>query len=115
MKLPNDLTKLYYSMSEVTEIFSVNASLIRYWDKEFPSLRPHKNRKGDRRFTKGDLEELNKIYTLVKERGFTIEGAKKELAQGFSHPYDNQVELLTGLIRRLESIRLRAKLFNSKL
>lgn len=60
-------------------MFGVSTSLIRYWETEFTFLRPKKNRKGDRQFTKKDIEYLNRIYTLVKERGFTLEGAKKEL------------------------------------
>ena len=60
-------------------MFDVSTSLIRYWEQEFPSLKPHKNSKGDRRFTKQNIEELNQIYILVKEKGFTLEGAKREL------------------------------------
>jgi DNA-binding transcriptional MerR regulator len=60
-------------------MFGVTTSLIRYWESEFTFLRPKKNRKGDRQFTKKDIEYLNKIYHLVKERGFTLDGAKKEL------------------------------------
>ncbi len=60
-------------------MFNVNQSLIRYWDKEFPSLKLKKNRNGNRRFTKEDILELSRIYKLVKERGFTIEGARGEL------------------------------------
>ncbi len=80
METPLNLTKLYYTMGEVSTMFDVNQSLLRYWDKEFPSLRPKKNRKGDRRFTKEDIAELAVIFTLVKERGFTIEGARNELS-----------------------------------
>ena len=79
MKIKTELTKLYYSIGEVAEMFGVSTSLIRYWETEFTFLRPKKNRKGDRQFTKKDIEYLNRIYTLVKERGFTLEGAKKEL------------------------------------
>ena len=79
MKVDTELTKLYYSIGEVAEMFDVSASLIRYWESEFTMLRPKKNRKGDRQFTKKDIAYLERIYTLVKERGFTLEGAKKEL------------------------------------
>ena len=71
--------KLYYSISEVAEHFGVSTSLIRYWETEFSFLRPHKNSKGDRRFTKANIEQIKIIYNLVKERGFTLEGAKKEI------------------------------------
>ena len=75
----NELTKLYYTIGEVAEMFNVSKSLIRFWESEFDLLRPHKNSKGDRRFTKQNIEQFNTIYHLVKERGFTLEGAKKEL------------------------------------
>lgn len=75
----SELTKLYYSIGEVAEMFNVSKSLIRFWESEFDLLRPHKNSKGDRRFTKQNIEQFNTIYHLVKERGFTLEGAKKEL------------------------------------
>jgi DNA-binding transcriptional MerR regulator len=71
--------KLYYTIGEVAEKFDVSKSLIRYWEKEFDLLNPHKNSKGERRFTKQNLEQLQLIYHLVKERGFTLEGAKKEI------------------------------------
>ena len=79
MKLTTELTKLYYSIGEVAEMFGVSTSLIRYWESEFTFLRPKKNRKGDRQFTKKDINYLERIYSLVKERGFTLDGAKKEL------------------------------------
>jgi DNA-binding transcriptional MerR regulator len=73
------LSKRYYSIGEVADMYDVSSSLIRYWENEFPSLKPHKNSKGDRRFTANNIEELNVIYHLVKERGFTLEGARTEL------------------------------------
>ena len=75
----SELTKLYYSIGEVSDMFGVSKSLIRYWESEFSILKPHKNSKGDRRFTKKNIEQLDIIYHLVKERGFTLEGAKKEI------------------------------------
>ena len=79
MKIEQELTKLYYSIGEVAEMFDVSNSLIRYWEAEFSILKPSKNSKGDRRFMVKDIRNLEKIYTLVKERGFTLDGAKKEL------------------------------------
>ncbi|MCI5080672.1 MAG: MerR family transcriptional regulator [Saprospiraceae bacterium] len=76
-----DQLKLYYSIGEVAEKFKVSKSLIRFWEKEFDLLKPHKNSKGERRFTKENLEQLRLIYHLVKERGFTLEGAKREIRQ----------------------------------
>lgn len=75
----SELTKLYYSIGEVAEMFDVSKSLIRYWESEFSILKPHKNSKGDRRFTKQNIEQLETIYHLVKEKGFTLDGAKKEI------------------------------------
>ena len=73
------IEKLYYSIGEVAEMFDVSTSLIRYWEGEFDILKPRKNRKGNRLFTQKDIENLKVIYHLVKERGFTLEGAKAKL------------------------------------
>ena len=73
----NDITKLYYSIGEISVMFNVSKSLIRFWEAEFDLLKPHKNSKGDRRFTKQNIEQFRTIYHLVKERGFTLDGAKK--------------------------------------
>lgn len=71
--------KLYYPIGEVAEMFGVNASLIRFWEKEFDVLKPHKNKKGNRLFTNEDVANLKLIYHLVKEKGYTLEGARKIL------------------------------------
>lgn len=71
-----EIEKLYFSIGEVAEMFSVNTSLIRFWEKEFPQLQPKKNGRGNRVYSKKDVELFGKIYTLVKERGFTLDGAK---------------------------------------
>ncbi|MDR1877596.1 MAG: MerR family transcriptional regulator [Flavobacteriaceae bacterium] len=71
--------KLYYSIGEVAQAFNVNASLIRFWEKEFDSIAPKKNKKGDRFFTSKDIENLKIIYHLVKERGYTLDGARSVL------------------------------------
>lgn len=73
--------KMFYSIGEVAKMFDVNTSLVRYWEKEFDIIKPKKNAKGNRMFTKNDLENLKIIYHLVKERGFTLEGAKKKLRE----------------------------------
>lgn len=67
--------KLFYSMGEVSEMFDVNASLIRFWETKFDILRPQKNKKGNRLFSPADVENLKLIYHLVKERGMTLDGA----------------------------------------
>lgn len=74
--------KLYYTISEVADIFGVNASLIRFWEKEFDILKPHKNKKGNRLFTKSDIDNIRIIYHLVKEKGYTLQGAKEKLKAG---------------------------------
>ena len=76
--MPSSL-KRYYSIGEVAEQFDVSKSLIRFWETEFTHLRPYKNSKGDRRFTKQNIEQVREIFHLVKERGFTLNGAKREL------------------------------------
>jgi DNA-binding transcriptional MerR regulator len=95
-----ELTKLYYSIGEVAEMFDVNTSLIRFWEKEFKTIQPKKNRKGNRMFTPKDIENLRVIYHLLKERGFTIEGAKKKLK-------DNKEETFktTELVSKLQYVR----------
>jgi DNA-binding transcriptional MerR regulator len=73
------IEKLYYSIGEVAKMFDVSNSLIRFWENEFDILQPRKNRKGDRLFTQADINNLQIIFHLVKERGYTLEGAKKKL------------------------------------
>ncbi len=68
--------KLYYSIGEVARAFDVNTSLLRYWEQEFPILRPKKNKKGNRYFTPEDIKNLKIIYHLVKEKGYTLDGAR---------------------------------------
>lgn len=74
--------KLYYSIGEVCKILDVNASLVRFWEKEFDILKLKKNKKGNRLFTKDDLDNIKLIYHLVKVRGFTLQGAKDKLKSG---------------------------------
>ncbi|KPM31140.1 Regulatory protein MerR [Croceitalea dokdonensis DOKDO 023] len=73
--------KRYYGIGEVAKAFEVNTSLIRFWEKEFDVLKPKKNAKGNRKFTPEDIKNLKLIYHLVKERGFTLEGAKTHLKE----------------------------------
>ena len=82
------IEKLYYTIGEVANKFNVNISLIRFWEKEFEILKPKKNKKGNRLFTKNDLNNLETIYHLVKERGFKIEGAKKMLKNNIKDDID---------------------------
>ena len=73
--------KLYYGIGEVAEMFNVNPSLIRYWEKEFDIIKPKKNKKGNRFFTIEDVEHFHIIYYLVKELGLTLKGAQKKLKE----------------------------------
>lgn len=92
--------KLYYSIGEVAEIFGVNTSLIRFWEKEFSIIKPKKNRKGNRMFTQKDLDNLRIIYHLVKERGFTLQGAKRKLRENKEDAINE-----TEVVNRLNAIR----------
>lgn len=76
-----EIEKLYYSIGEVATMLNVNKSLLRFWETEFPTLRPKKASKGNRLYTKNDIEMIKKIQNLVKEKGFTIDGAKKQLKE----------------------------------
>ena len=93
-KLPE---KLYYSIGEIAEAFDVNPSLIRFWEQEFEILTPKKNTRGTRKFTAQDIDKIELIHFLVKERGFTLEGAKKEINSQNSGQHQ--------IVRRLKSIR----------
>lgn len=99
--------KRYYKIGEVADAFGVNASLIRFWEKEFNSIKPKKNAKGDRRFTPEDVQQLKRIYELVKERGFTLEGAKAELSKSRNLYQTNE-----HIVSRLE--QLKTKLIDLK-
>jgi DNA-binding transcriptional MerR regulator len=71
------IEKLYYTIGEVSEIFKVAPSLIRFWQSEFEIINPRKNKKGNRQFTKDDIESIRMVYHLVKEKGYTLQGAKE--------------------------------------
>ncbi|MGA9239391.1 MerR family transcriptional regulator [Robiginitalea sp.] len=92
--------KRYYGIGEVARAFDVNTSLIRFWEKEFDVLQPKKNAKGNRKFTPSDIQNLELIYHLVKERGFTLEGAKLHLKE------NRQKSLETyEIIRKMEWVK----------
>jgi len=94
------IEKVFYSISEVAEMFNVNTSNIRFWENEFDILKPHKNAKGNRMFTNDDIENLKLIYHLLKERGMTIKGAQKKLK-------DNKADTLQNfeVVKKLQEIR----------
>lgn len=92
----SDNDKLYYTIGEVAEMFNVNTSLIRYWEKEFAIIKPKKNKKGNRLFTKKDIENFHIIYHLVKERGMTLQGAKMKLKYN-KEDSENNFEVIKSL------------------
>jgi len=92
--------KRYYGIGEVAKAFGVNTSLIRFWEKEFDVINPKKNAKGNRKFTPEDINNLKFIYHLVKERGFTLEGAKTHLKEEKKKSLDN-----FEIISKLEAVK----------
>ena len=97
MKDTNNISeKLFFKIGEVAKIFNVNISAIRFWEKEFDILKPKKNKKGNRLFTQRDMENLKIIHYLLKERGFTVEGAKKKLKENKNDTINN-VEIVSHL------------------
>ena len=93
-----EIEKLYYSIGEVSEMFSVAPSLIRFWESEFEIIQPKKNRKGNRQFTKEDIDSVRTIYHLVKEKGFTLQGAK-EMLRNDTQSVKDKMEMLDSLRR----------------
>ncbi len=93
-----ETVKLYYTMGEVSKMFDVNPSLIRFWEKEFDIIQPKKNKKGNRLFTDQDIENFRTIYSLVKQKGFTLQGAKATLKKVSAEQLSlDKSELLTKL------------------
>jgi DNA-binding transcriptional MerR regulator len=94
------IEKVFYSIGEVSKMFELQPSTLRYWEKEFPELKPRRNTKGTRYYTKKDIQNLQLIHNLVKERGLTIKGAKQKLKEGRT-----DVDQSNTVIRKLEGIR----------
>ena len=92
--------KKYFSIGEVAEFLSVNSSLIRFWEKEFKQINPKKNKSGIRKFTKKDVEILQLIYSLLKEKKMTIDGAKRHLQQS-----QDQDRVLISIRNKLEKVK----------
>ncbi|MBQ6965977.1 MAG: MerR family transcriptional regulator [Bacteroidaceae bacterium] len=93
--------KMYYSISEVAQMFNVTETLLRYWEKEFPNIKPQKAGRGIRQYTKTDLEQVRLVHHLVKERGMTLQGARDMIKRDKSGGVNRQVEV----IERLRAIR----------
>lgn len=98
--LKKNIEKVFYTIGEVAKRYDVNVSLIRFWEKEFDILKPKKNKKGNRLFRKKDVENLDIIHHLVKERGFTLEGAKRKIKENKNETIDNVL-----IIKKLQEIR----------
>lgn len=92
--------KLFYQIGEVASELNVNVSLIRFWEKEFDIIKPKKNKKGNRQFSQKDFDNLKIIHFLVKEKGYTLEGAKKKIKENKEDKIDN-----LSIVRHLKEIR----------
>lgn len=92
--------KLFYQIGEVASELNVNVSLIRFWEKEFDIIKPKKNKKGNRQFSQKDFDNLKIIHFLVKEKGYTLEGAKKKIKENKEDKIDN-----LNIVRHLKEIR----------
>ena len=99
MAHPTDkLTKRYYSIGELADMFNVSKSLVRFWEQEFDYLRPYKSSKGERRFTQENIRQFEEIYHLVKEKGYTLAGAKRMLKENKNY-FQQKKETLQTLQR----------------
>ncbi|HZX62499.1 MAG TPA: MerR family transcriptional regulator [Bacteroidales bacterium] len=107
MKQAGKIEKIYYTIGEVAELFEVNASLIRFWETEFDFLSPQKNKKGNRLFTKEDINKIKIIYHLVKEKGYTLQGAREKIKRN-KEDVEKQVEIIDSL-QRIKSFLLELK------
>ena len=104
------LTKMYYSIGELSKMLEVNASLLRFWEKEFSLKVSKRNKKGNRLYSVKEIEVINKIYALVKVNGYTLDGAKKALKDKSSNPSIDEKQLV---ITKLSNIRERLILLKS--
>ena len=107
VKLPS---KRYYTIGEIAKAFNVNTSLLRFWEKEFKEIQPKKKQSGARKYTPEDLIIIEKIYFLLKQKGLTIEGARKQLKIKSSVSGNHQI-----IIQKLEIIRANLEFIKEKL
>lgn len=105
--IEKETEKLYYTIGEVSEMFKVKTSLIRFWEKEFEIIKPQKNNKGNRLFTKADVSNFHVIFHLVKERGFTLQGAKTKLKENKKETIES-IEIIKSL-NKVKSFLLELK------
>ena len=99
------IKRKYFSIGEVASLLNVNTSLIRFWESEFEFINPKKNKKGLRKYTNEDINKLKKIYSLLKEEGFTIDGARKHLKKNKNSSENNVVSKLEKLKNQLLEIK----------
>ena len=103
------LEKDYYSIGETAKMFNVNTSLLRFWENEFDAIKPYKNKKGDRYFSKKDILIIEKIYQLTKEQGYTLQGAKAVLKNKSQNDINDK-----DIILKLENVKERLiKIYNN--
>lgn len=95
-----EISKMYYTMGEVSAMFDVNQSLLRFYEREFDILQPKKNKKGNRYFTPEDVENLKIIFHLIRDKGYTLAGAKEHLKNNIGESKDNQ-----SVINALENLK----------
>lgn len=93
--------KMFYSISEVAQMFNVTETLLRFWEKEFPTIKPQKAGRGIRQYTKADIEQVRLVYHLVKERGMTLQGARDTIRRDKSKSVNRNIEV----IEKLKDIR----------
>ena len=91
--------KLYYRIGEVADMFKVNTSLIRFYEKEFDIIKPHRNKKGNRLFTQNDVDNFHSIFHLIKEKGYTLDGAKLQLREKRAAAKSPEQDVLNSLLR----------------
>ena len=100
-----EIKRKYFSIGEVASLLKVNTSLIRFWESEFEFINPKKNKKGLRKYTNEDINKLKKIYSLLKEERFTIDGARKHLKRNKNSSENNVVSKLEKLKNQLIEIK----------
>lgn len=99
------IDRLYWSIGEVAGELGVNTSLIRYWEKEFGTIRPKRTGKGDRLYTRKEIDQLKRIQHLVKEKGFTLHGAKEQLRAADGPAPDEGAARSREVLQRLQRVR----------
>ena len=102
--------KRYYGIGEIAKAFSVNTSLLRFWEKEFAEIQPKKKKSGTRKYTPEDVANIQRIYHLIKEKGLTLDGARKQLKLKYSGSEGN-----LALIQKLEKVKSELEELKNKL